>query len=271
MILEWDTTLIISNSPYRSATSIRALDKDFHNIILSKNRGKEMKKMLYGLLFGSILLTGCSQSNTVDNTGKTNEKDSSAVVAESTTQSSSDPQEVTGGKLLEVGQWTKDTNDETGKVELMGISNAQTEIPLGEVKILITDIKILKYSDYTDPEMAGYYGADNHKDADGNFYGLQVSFKVKNDSDNDYGYNGLEYAILDNGQQIDFNSDDVGYSMTTTEFFKKTESKEFFRLSYLDPSKVNEITKVTIKTGPLYNSSDYSTVAESAEQTFNIK
>ena len=59
------------------------------------------------------------------------------------------------------------------------------------------------------------------------------------------------------------------HTMTTNSFFKKTESKEFYSLAYLDPSKVNDITKVTIKTGVLYNPSDYSTVAESAESTFN--
>ncbi|GEK38186.1 hypothetical protein ACFFRT_12605 [Enterococcus thailandicus] len=229
-----------------------------------------MKKIVFGLLFGTLLLSGCSQSKAVDNTGKTNEKDSSAIVVESTTQSSTDSKEVSNGELLEVGQWTKDKNDETGKVELIAHSNPQADIPLGEASIFISNIKILKYIDYTDPYSAGYYDTTNYKDAEGNFYGLQVSFKIKNNSENDYGYNGLEYAILDNGQQIDFSSDDLAYSMTTTEFFKKTESKEFYRIAFLDPSKVDSISKVTIKTGNLYDPSSYSTVAESQEATFNI-
>jgi|GEM_PF-2929961 len=229
-----------------------------------------MKKMVYGLLFGALLLSGCSQTNTVDNVGKTNEKDSSGIVEESTTQPSTDPQEVTDGPLLQVGQWTHDGNDSTGKIELLSISNAQEDITLGEVNIYIHDIKILKYFDYTDPESAGLYGADNYKDDEGNIYGLQITFKVKNTSDNDYGYNGLEYAVLDNGQQISFNSEDVAYSMTSNSFFKNTESKDLFRIAYLDPEKVDLVTQITIKTGPLFDLSDYQTIAESAESTFKM-
>lgn len=229
-----------------------------------------MKKMVYGLLFGALLLSGCSQTNTVDNVGKTNEKDSSGIIEESTTQSSTDPQEVTDGPLLQVGQWTHDGNDSTGKIELLSISNAQEDIALGEVDIYIHDIKILKYIDYTEPELSGYYGADNYKDDEGNFYGLQITFKVKNNSDQDYGYNGLEYAVLNNGQQINFTSDDIAYSMTSNSFFKNTESKELLRVAYLDPEKVDSITEVTIKTGPLFDISDYQTLAESAEATFKM-
>lgn len=229
-----------------------------------------MKKMVYGLLFGALLLSGCSQTNTVDNVGKTNEKDSSGIVEESTTQSSTDPQEVTNGPLLQVGQWTHDGNDSTGKIELLSISNAQEDIALGEVDIYIHDIKILKYSDYTDPESSGFYGADNYKDDEGNFYSLQITFRVKNNSDNDYKYRGLEYAVLDNGQQINFNSDDIAYSMTSYSFFKHTESKDYFKIAFLDPEKIDTITKVTIKTGPLFDISDYQTLAESAEATFKM-
>lgn len=229
-----------------------------------------MKKTILGLVLGTILLTGCSQANTVSNTGKTNEKNSSAVVEESTTQSSKDSQEVVDGPLLKVGQWTKEKQGTSGKIELIGTSTPQTDIPLGDVNIHISNIKLLKYLDYADPSSAGYYDVDSYKDSDGNFYGLQIAYKVINNSAEDYGYNGLAHAVLDNGQQIDFRTDDLMHSLTTNTFFKNTESKEFYSLAYLDPSKVNEITKVTIKTGNLYTPSDYHTVAENAEQTFNI-
>lgn len=233
-----------------------------------------MKKIVIVLGIVGLLLAGCS--NKVDNTGKSNTKDSNAVVTSTSNSSStkdgesSDSQEVTDGKLLKVGQWKKDANDSTGKVELLGITTANEPIQLGDIQILIEDLKVLKMSDYSDPAASHYQNSEQYMDSEKNFYTLQVTFKVINNTENDYGYNGLEYAILNNGQQIDFSADDIAYSMSTSEFFKKTESKDFFRIAYLDPSKVNDLKTVTIKTGDLYNNTDYSTVAESAEKTFNI-
>lgn len=235
-----------------------------------------MKAKLIGplLLASGIFLVGCSNTASVDNSEKENEKDTTAVVKESEEDEKEevkeDPLLVTDGKLLEIGQYSKAKNDSTGIVTLLGISNAQHDIPVGENKIFIYDIKVLKHSDYTDAELEGYTVPDNMKDSEGNFYVLQIVYRVKNESDNDIGYNGLEYAVTNTGQQINFMNDDFAYSIDTSDFFKHTESKDYLLLAYLNPNTVNEITEVTIKTGDTYNLETYDPLATSQEATFTI-
>lgn len=178
---------------------------------------------------------------------------------------------VTDGRpLKKIGEWKASDRDVSGKTQLVSISSPNQDIPVGELTIHIADIKVLQLLDYSDPKNDGYDEAQKYQDDKGAFHTIQVKYKVKNPSDLDMNYLGLESLILNTGQQINLLYEELSFSRDTIDFYKKTESKEYFAIAYLEPAKVKDLKSVTIRTGTSHKKDNYVEINPSAEKTFPL-
>lgn len=207
--------------------------------------------------------------------------ENSASVVESVAESNANPPKATstlpadlrvtdGRPLKKIGEWKASDRDVSGKTQLVSISSPNQDIPVGELTIHIADIKVLQLLDYSDPKNDGYDEAKKYQDDQGSFHTIQVKYKVKNPSDLDMNYLGLESLILNTGQQINLLYEELSFSRDTIDFYKKTESKEYFAIAYLEPAKVKDLKSVTIRTGTSHKKDNYVEINPSVEKTFPL-
>ena len=163
-------------------------------------------KKIFSLLLFVTLLVGCSSadsSDSVDNTGKTSLKTEGARVIEPESPESTkktDPNLVTDGPLLEVGQYLND--DIYGKIELEKIASPGNQVEIApNIFVTFGDIKITNFVDI--PKSAQedanlWYGFNGNQG-----YGLQFEYTVENKNDFKIDNAAVEQVILSDGEQIE--------------------------------------------------------------------
>lgn len=157
-------------------------------------------KALAFIGLSALALVACG----VDNTGKEAKETSSARIVESESSEVSseetDPNLVTSGPLLEVGQYSID--DVYGRIELEKIASPGNEVEVAPgVFVTFGDVKILKFADI--PESAQedasiFYGFEGNVG-----YDLQFEYSVENRNDFKINNVPVEKVILSDGEQIE--------------------------------------------------------------------
>ncbi|GEL67206.1 hypothetical protein [Marinilactibacillus psychrotolerans] len=157
-----------------------------------------MKTKLALLSLSGLLLIGCGDE-TVDNTGKESEAASSSEVVENKKEDPKDEMLVTGGPLLEPGQYKND--EEFGRIELLKITSPGNENEIAPGLFLtLKDVKVLNFEDIPEENQEyaeAYYG---FKDSQG--YQLQFEYTVDNQNDYSIDNTVIEKIILSDGEQV---------------------------------------------------------------------
>ncbi|CUL35446.1 hypothetical protein O1N65_003006 [Listeria monocytogenes] len=218
-----------------------------------------MKKgmvLLTGFLLAfSIFLTGCGGT---DNTRKENHSDGSAEVKNKKDNNTSD-EYVEDGLLLKVGEWTKDKDYDT-KVTLEKIATPKIKVDLGDLNMLIKDVKIFKRENVSDAEKEEFSGGK--VPVTDPYYTIQVKYDLENTGKNAMNFNGFDYIITDQKQQIDVMTDNIGMNGAFTVQPEAVVEDEYI-ICKLKKDNVDGIKKVTLKTSPVYNSETYDEITES--------
>ncbi|MBC1660863.1 hypothetical protein HB947_05000 [Listeria welshimeri] len=224
-----------------------------------------MKKgiaLLAGFMLAfSIFLTGCGGT---DNTRKENNSDGSAEVKNKKDNNTSD-EYVEDGLLLKVGEWTKDKDYDT-KVTLEKIATPKIKVDLGDLNMLIKDVKIFKRENVSDAEKEEFSGGK--VPVTDPYYTIQVKYDLENTGKNALNFNGIDYIITDQKQQIDVMTDNIGINGVFTMQPDVIVEDEYV-ICILKKDNVDKINKVTIKTSPVYNSETYDEITKS--MTVNIE
>ncbi|EAE1331145.1 hypothetical protein ARW15_15105 [Listeria monocytogenes] len=218
-----------------------------------------MKKgivLLTGFLLAfSIFLTGCGGT---DNTGKENQSDDSAKVINKKDNSTSD-EYVEDGLLLKPGEWTKDKDYGT-KVTLEKIATPKIKVDLGNLSMLIKDVKIFKRENVSNAEKEDY--SDGKIPVTDPYYTIQVKYDLENTGKNALNFNGIDYIITNQKQQIDVMTDNIGINGVFTVQPEAIVEDEYV-ICILKKENVEKINKVTLKTSPVYNSETFDEITES--------
>ncbi|HAA8943248.1 TPA: hypothetical protein U0G34_002942 [Listeria monocytogenes] len=224
-----------------------------------------MKKgiaLLAGFMLAfSIFLTGCGGT---DNTRKENHSDGSAEVKNKKDNNTSD-EYVEDGLLLKVGEWTKDKDYDT-KATLEKIATPKIKVDLGDLNMLIKDVKIFKRENVSDAEKEEFSGGK--VPVTDPYYTIQVKYDLENTGKNVLNFNGIDYIITDQKQQIDVMTDNIGINGVFTVQPDVIVEDEYV-ICILKKDNVDKINKVTIKTSPVYNSETYDEITKS--MTINIE
>lgn len=229
-----------------------------------------MNKFIGGIiLLSSITLVACS--NEIDNTGKETTKDTSASVSSSSTEPI-DESHVEKGKLLKVGQWTEDESY-GGKVTLIKLASPKQTVQVSDdFSMLINDVKILEYSEVDkailDSDVSDGFIPESALTDDG-FYSIQIDYIINNNTETALDYNGLEYIVTDQGQQIDVLMDNLNYSNSYT--FQPGTEVDNYVIATINAETIDELKKITLTTSELWNENYDTTLGseESIEINFN--
>ena len=177
-----------------------------------------MKKISSLVLLLSLLgLTACGE-NSKETTNNSQSAMKSVEDKETTVETTVDEKEdddakvdekETNGPLLEVGQYINDPG--VGIVTLTKIANVtEKEYESGGLQLVIKGAKVLTVTDMVSSykDKVSNYG-DVSSDE---FTYLQVTYDIKNTTENTILFSGLELAVPDNGNQIDIYGKDIhGY------------------------------------------------------------
>lgn len=157
-----------------------------------------MKTKLALLSLSGLLLIGCGDE-TVDNTGKESEPESSSEIVENKKEDPKDEMLVTNGPLLEPGQYKND--EEFGRIELVKIASPGNENEIAPGLFLtLKDVKVLNFEDIPEESQEyaeAYYGFKGSQ-------GYQLQFEYTVDNQNDYSIDNtvIEKVILSDGEQV---------------------------------------------------------------------
>lgn len=159
-------------------------------------------KSLAFISLSALTLAACG----VDNTDKEPQETTSARIAESSTESSSeetDPKLVTDGPLLEVGQYTND--EYFGEIILEKIASPGNPVEFSPgMFVTIESIKILNFTDIPDryqEDANFYYGFDGNQG-----YDLQIEYTIENKNDFKVDSTVIDKVILSDGEQVTHDS-----------------------------------------------------------------
>ncbi|EAG8142376.1 hypothetical protein C6R47_14735, partial [Listeria monocytogenes] len=168
-------------------------------------------------------------------------------------------QYVEDGLLLKPGEWTKDKDYDT-KVTLEKIATPKIKVDLGNLNMLIKDVKIFKRENVSDSEKEEFSGGK--VPVTDPYYTIQVKYDLENTGKNAMNFNGFDYIITDQKQQIDVMTDNIGMNGAFTVQPEAVVEDEYI-ICKLKKDNVDGIKKVTLKTSPVYNSETYDEITES--------
>lgn len=157
-------------------------------------------KLLAVIGLCGVVLGACG----IDNTKEESQTTSSAILVETTSSEESseksDPNLVTNGLLLKVGQYKND--DTFGKLELLKIASPGNSIEVAPgVFVTFGDVKVINFVSI--PESAqedayAWYGFEGNQG-----YNLQFEYTVENKNDFKINNAAVEQVILSDGEQIE--------------------------------------------------------------------
>lgn len=162
-------------------------------------------KSLAFISLSALTLAACG----VDNSDKEPKETTSAIIAESSTDSSSesseekDPKLVTDGPLLEAGQYKND--EYFGEIILEKIASPGNPVEFSPgMFVTIESVKILNFTDIPEryqEDAYFYYGFDGNQG-----YDLQIEYTIENKNDFKVDSTVIDKVILSDGEQVTHDS-----------------------------------------------------------------
>ncbi|WP_206496045.1 hypothetical protein, partial [Micrococcus sp. KRD153] len=146
------------------------------------------------------------------------------------------------------------------------IATPKIKVGLGDLNMLIKDVKIFKRENVSDAEKEEFSGGK--VPVTDPYYTIQVKYDLENTGKNVLNFNGIDYIITDQKQQIDVMTDNIGINGVFTVQPDVIVEDEYV-ICILKKDNVDKINKVTIKTSPVYNSETYDEITKS--MTINIE
>lgn len=203
-----------------------------------------------------LFLIGCS--NTVDNSNK---EVSSTKAKTSSIKEKKDNREVTNGELLKVGQWTSDSD--IGKLTLYKIWGPNTEITDGPLVATIDSIKIFKIEPQNSNQIEYAKNIFNTNSVSNPYYEIQVSYNLKNTSNQEVGFNGIRSIVTTTGQQFspDSGLNDTGLGTQIS----ANANKDFFAIGMLKDGDFSKIKDISITLDSVYNIESYDNISDGSE------
>lgn len=215
-----------------------------------------MKKIvgLRLVLVCGLMLVGCGSNNTKK---ETNSISGNSSISEptslennssigSSTSSIKDDSFVSSGPLTKVGQWT---TNEGAKVTLQKIYTNNNKIELmPNFNISIDEVKLLKHENVS----ASDYDIEEKYVLNNVAFSLQVSYTITNETENAYDFNGIEYVVTDQKQQIDVSANDKAISREV-HFQPSTVVPDNAFIIYLNPDTAETVQSISFKTWPIFS------------------
>lgn len=232
-----------------------------------------MKKLItIGVtLFAALSLVACGTNNSkgTDNGGKTAtaSKAKTSTAKSSSKKQTSDSKEVTNGQLLKVGQWMND--DMQGKMELVKINVINKPLTTGKYTLTLSDYKMFEVTPKNDDQKkTASDGFGSSTGVTTPYYEIQVQYTIKNASDAEVQYNGLNSLVTAAGTQLDPNGglSDQGVGETIAAGATKSTALQ----ALIPTTEKDGLNKLTLNFGSFCNTTDFSDVGQLPTTTLEL-
>lgn len=221
-----------------------------------------MKKSIFSVvLFGFLFfVSACSSDN---QTGASSAITSVTEQSTTTSESSSVPSQKTNGPLMSVGEYIEEDNF---KITLKKINNEHQSVVLDNLKITLTDVKLLEYTG--EGELPNELTSIVDKGDDYPFYTMQLGYKVENTGEERIAILGIESIVTDNGKQYSkFQQGSLIYGGLGTDTINPGAFVESFSIIRLDSEEVNSLT---LAFGPTISEEGHEITAYSESIKVNL-
>lgn len=213
------------------------------------------------ILIAGLSACGASESNNVT-TEK--EKTEQSAPKEKEVKEKKSKDDFVDGPLTEIGQ--KALGSDKSIVELMNITTVNEKISVNPIEVTIKDIKLLQMSNI-DEEQMEYFQLFTEKSISDPLNYIQITYEVENLKDENVGWNGFTHLVLNNGEQIKVNSNNILEDLDS-EFYGKVKKESYIGVPYEgDTESINSIKLIV---GHSFDLEDYMTITKDVEVTYEF-
>ncbi|MBC1811430.1 hypothetical protein HCA60_02860 [Listeria booriae] len=165
-----------------------------------------------------------------------------------------------GTPLSKAGQYNIDKTYGT-KIILKKITSPNLSMDLGSLNLVINDVKIFERKGAPQEELDTVFSNSSIPPSDP-YYTIQVRYSLENKGSESLSYNGFEYLVTDQKQQINvLNELQGGNGVHEIQSGALLENE--YIICVLKPENVENINKITLKTSTVYDTASYDSVADS--------
>ena len=221
-----------------------------------------MKKSIFSVvLFGFLFfVSACSGDN---QTGASSAITSVTEQSTITSESSGVPSQKTNGPLMSVGEYIEEDNF---KITLKKINNEHQSVIIDNLKITLTDVKLLEYTG--EGELPNELSSIVDKGDGYPFYTMQLGYKVENVGEERIALLGIESIVTDNGKQYSkFQQGSLIYGGPGADTIHPGAFIESFSIIQLDSEEVNSLT---LAFGPTISEEGHEITAYSESIKVNL-